>query len=71
MNESDKKVIDAYKRLESGKAVFIENDEAKQLMKPTSIRIKPTLKLKIEAMAREEDRSFNNMVARLLESAVA
>jgi len=39
--------------------------------KPTSIRLKPDLKKKIEELAEKEDRSFNNMIARLLEQAVA
>lgn len=60
-----------YKKLDAGKADLVSNDEAKRLMKPTSIRLKPSLKMKIEAIAEREDRSFNNMVSRLLESAIA
>ena len=35
--------------------------------KPTSVRINPELKAKIAAKAKDEGRSFNNMVSRILE----
>ena len=40
-------------------------------VKPTSIRIPESLKKKLESKAKEEGRSFNNMVNRLLSEAVA
>ncbi len=40
-------------------------------VKPTSVRLKPDLKKKIEEMAKKEGRSFNNMVSRILEQAAA
>ncbi len=49
----------------------VNHEEAKRLMKPTSIRLQPSLKLKIEALAEKEGRSFNNMMTRILEAAVA
>ena len=39
--------------------------------KPTSVRINPELKAKIAAKAKEEGRSFNNMVSRILELSLA
>ena len=39
----------------------------KEKAKPTSVRINPELKAKIATNAREEGRSFNNMVSRILE----
>lgn len=75
IDEHDQFMVDqvnsVYKKIDSGDAKFVSHEEAKRLMKPTSIRLKPTLKMKIEAMAKEEDRSFNNMMTRLLESALA
>tara|TARA_R110000851_G_C12661474_1_gene521477 strand:- start:67 stop:336 length:270 start_codon:yes stop_codon:yes gene_type:complete len=66
---SKEAVIEITRVINSGESVYLTNEEANRLMKPTSIRIKPNLKLKIEKMARKEGRSFNNMVARLLELA--
>lgn len=43
----------------------------KETVKPTSVRLKPELKKKIEEMAKKEGRSFNNMVSRILEQASA
>lgn len=43
----------------------------KEKAKPTSVRINPELKAKIEAKAKEEGRSFNNMVSRILELSLA
>ena len=40
-------------------------------VKPTSVRIPESLKKKLEQKAKEEGRSFNNMVNRLLSEAVA
>ncbi|AVR75870.1 hypothetical protein ValSw33_46 [Vibrio phage ValSw3-3] len=40
-------------------------------IKPTSVRIPESLKKKLEQKAKEEGRSFNNMVNRLLSEAVA
>ncbi|MCP4991331.1 MAG: ribbon-helix-helix domain-containing protein [Colwellia sp.] len=37
--------------------------------KPTSIRINAELKSKLEEMAKADGRSFNNLVARILEQA--
>ena len=39
-------------------------------VKPTSIRIPANLKKKLEQMAREDGRSFNNLVNKLLNEAV-
>ena len=61
----------AQEKEDSGKAVYFSHEEAKRLLQPTSVRINPTLKVKIEAMARLEDRSFANMLNRLLESATS
>ena len=67
----------AYKDVEPAAVVLpkheftVSNEEAKRLMKPTSIRLQPSLKLKVEAMAEKEGRSFNNMMTRILEQAVA
>lgn len=40
-------------------------------VKPTSIRIKNSLRKKIKEKAKQEGRSFNNMVERMLEKATA
>lgn len=40
-------------------------------VKPTSVRLPESLKKKIEEKAKQEGRSFNNMVNRLLDKAVA
>jgi predicted HicB family RNase H-like nuclease len=40
-------------------------------IKPTSLRISESLKKKLEQKAKEEGRSFNNLVNRLLSEAVA
>ena len=43
----------------------------KEKAKPTSVRINPELKAKIATKAKEEGRSFNNMVSRILELSLA
>jgi predicted DNA-binding protein len=43
----------------------------KEKTKPTSIRINAELKQKLERMAKEDGRSFNNLVSRILEQATA
>lgn len=40
-------------------------------VKPTSVRIPESLKKKLEQKAKEEGRSFNNLVNRLLSEVVA
>lgn len=40
-------------------------------IKPTSVRIPESLKKKLEQKAKEEGRSFNNLVNRLLSEVVA
>lgn len=40
-------------------------------VKPTSVRIPESLKKKLEQKAKEDGRSFNNMVNKLLSDAVA
>lgn len=40
-------------------------------VKPTSLRIPESLKKKLEQKAKEEGRSFNNMVNKLLSDSVA
>ncbi len=47
-----------------------KENNMKDKAKPTSIRISASLKKLIEDKAKEEDRSFNNMINRLLEKSV-
>jgi hypothetical protein len=59
------------KAIDEGKAFLIDSKEADRLMKPTSIRLSPSLKVNIEELAKKEGRSFNNMMTRILESYIS
>lgn len=67
-NHLAEQVSAVYKKIDNGTAVFVEHEEAKRLMQPTTIRITPSLKMKVEAIAKKEGRSFSNMMNRIIES---